>query len=131
MNGSTYYSNLMQDYIRKITSTTKEKNIYDKVIPMLESLLNGLPDIKTNLVNAEANCKNGGFISEGEPYGQGRFKDCYTKLANDISTLESVIASSKTRQSWLNDTINGYKSQLEIARSNYQNALNMEKSKEL
>ena len=123
---SNYYSELMNNYNKKIIEVKNEKTKYEKVIKIIEKLVSGLPDIKNKLVSAEKDCKDGGFVSDGEPYGQGRFKECYTSLNNNITTLEAVLTSLKKKLTWINETITGYQKQYNNAKNNYNDALQKE-----
>ena len=51
MQDSNYYSRQMSYYEEKIEEAKKEKTNYETLHTILKQLLNGLPDIKSDLID--------------------------------------------------------------------------------
>ena len=123
MANSSFYLGRMQAFNTEIGDKSAEKAKYEKVLPMLEQLGTNLPDIKEDLVNAETNFKNGGFLSEGETYDKGKLKECYDDLQDDIDSLGTIISNLQTKITTLNTEIAGLESSYLSAKRNYDLAL--------
>ncbi len=124
---SHYYYTQMQQFHKEILANKKEKETYDKVLPLVQSLASGLPSIKENLTGAKSDCESGGFNSGGEPYGQGRFEDCISKIDSASSSLDTAIATITAKITALEAAIDHFQTKYNTAKTNYGIALNRER----
>lgn len=122
MSAHDYYVR-MQNIHENILEVEKEKEVCDKVLPIVEKLTRALPNIKDNLVNTENNFKNGGFLSDGETYDKGNLKKWYNTLQENIDSLNETINKLKAKISNLNIEIARLKNDYANAQSDYQKAI--------
>ena len=122
MSASYYYANQIRNLKADISKKEEEKEIYDRVLPIVENLADGLPEIRNNMSSAQSICENGGYVQDGKAYGQGRIEKCVTDLDTDIENLNSALTQIRTKKEELESDLRSLDSKLTIAQRNYDSA---------
>ena len=112
----------MKRYKTNKNNANKEKEKYENLLEKIRELKKGLSPIVEDLMDAETNFKNGGYVDKGVTFDNGVLKECYNKISNDIETLDSLVNSYQNKINGLKKDINGYQKKYETAKSNYQKA---------
>jgi len=126
MQNSNYYSKQMSYYKEKLDEAKKEKTNYETLYAKLRQLLNGLPDIKLDLVDAENCFKNGGYVDSNGTFDKGKLNESYSSLENVIENINQVITKTLNKISLLDKDITNYRNSYESASINYRKARSSE-----
>lgn len=126
MQDSNYYSRQMSYYEEKIEEAKKEKTNYETLHAILKQLLNGLPDIKSDLVEAENCFKNGGYVDSNGTFDKGKLNESYSNLENVIQNINNVITKTLNKITLIDKDIINYRNSYESANVNYRKARSSE-----
>ena len=122
MHDSNYYYNQMNYYDNLIKTAEKEHEQYKSLKSNLSNLNGSLPNIQTDLKDAEKSFLNGGYVDNNETFDKGKIKECCTNIDTITNDISSVIGKISKKLTELENDINNYKVQYNNASSNYNSA---------
>ncbi len=126
MQDSNYYSRQMSYYKEKLEEAKKEKTNYESLYVKLSQLLSGLPDVKSDLIEAENCFKNGGYVDENGTFDKGKLKESYSSLESVIENINQAITKTLNKITLLDKDITNYRNSYESASINYRKARSSE-----
>ena len=122
MHDSNYYYNQMNYYDNLIKTAEKEQEQYKSLKLNLSNLNGSLPNIQTDLKDAENSFLNGGYVDNEETFDKGKIKECCTSINTITSDISSVMGKITNKLIDLENNINDYRVQYNNASSNYNSA---------
>ena len=122
MRDSEYYRNQMNYYDGLIKKAEQEQEQYKNLKSNLSNLNGSLPNIQTDLKDAETSFLNGGYVDNNETFDKGKIKECCANLDTITDSISSVMGKIANKLIELENSINEYRVQYNNASSNYNSA---------
>ena len=122
MQNSHFYLEQMNHFNKMIEEAKNDRTIYESLYLKLKQLLNGLPEIKSDLVGAENCYKNGGYIDSDGTFDKGKLIDIYSNLESVIENINFIMNQIPNKISFIDNNVTTYRNSYEIASSNYKKA---------
>ena len=90
-----------------------------------------MPDIKSDLIDAENCFKNGGYVDNNGTFDKGKLNESYSNLENVIQNINNVITKTLNKITLLDKDIINYRNSYESANVNYRKARSSELGEKL
>ena len=120
MKDANYYYNQMNYYNNEINIASEKKRNYELLLEKTNRLLDGLPDARSDLINAENFFLDGGYIDDLGTFDRGQLKEIYNYLNDDIWLLDEIIDFINGKIMKLNNKIIEYRNCYNSANDSYK-----------